>query len=288
MAKKNEKQNIDALRDELEEAQKITVGIKSKDGVISKVVSGRLSAGLYSDVKRMDALINDLQKELDGRIAKYGNQGWSRGKKKLDEFIDAGMRRDATERRRLQISRLTNKNSAARMDVVYTQLEKEKGILLADIEIFKKNAKIAGFSDKEILQQLVNADKEGVGLVAEFEKRVQKLADAAIRREMSQSEIDAYREEYPDNTVYQWITVSVNPCPDCQARAGAVMSYLEWEKIGTPGSGQTICGQFCLCRLMPEVLSNEMFPTVKEFTWNRNTLVLTPSNVAKKLEKAAE
>lgn len=289
MAKKTEKQNIAALADELEEAQRIDARIKSPGGSIATAIDRRATMPtLYSDPKRMDALIDELKQTLDGYVQAAGNRGWSRGKEKLGEFLERSERWERTERQKIAIEKLSDKAAAQRLEVTYRELQKETDILKADIDIFKLNAKAAGFSDKETLQQLVRAAQDEAGPVAGFKARMQRMAEAAVRRERCQSEIDAFREEYPDDTDYQWITVSVKPCPDCQARAGSVMSYSAWMTIGTPGSGQTVCGRYCLCRLMPMKVAEEMFPTVKQFTWDKDTTVLTPAGVARKLSASQE
>jgi hypothetical protein len=158
--------------------------------------------------------------------------------------------------------------------------------LKADIKIFQLNAKAAGFTDKEILKQLAAANDSEAGIVDAFAKRVQSVTSAAVQRERVQSEIDAFREEFPDSTDFQWITVSSSPCPDCEARAGTVMPYTDWMMIGVPGSGQTICGRWCKCRLMPSTVADRMFPTVKSYKWDEETTVLTPMTTMKKLAKA--
>jgi len=48
-----------------------------------------------------------------------------------------------------------------------------------------------------------------------------------------------------------WQVESGRPCPDCSARSGQVHSYEYWESVGLPKEGLTICGSYCLCRLVP-------------------------------------
>lgn len=49
---------------------------------------------------------------------------------------------------------------------------------------------------------------------------------------------------------WTWQTESGRPCPDCSARNGQTHSYEYWETVGLPKSGATICGSYCLCRLV--------------------------------------
>jgi hypothetical protein len=51
---------------------------------------------------------------------------------------------------------------------------------------------------------------------------------------------------------FVWITPNgAAACPDCQNRQNAVLTMPEWERIGRPGSGQTVCNTHCFCMLVP-------------------------------------
>ncbi len=50
----------------------------------------------------------------------------------------------------------------------------------------------------------------------------------------------------------RWIAVSKNICDDCKSRAGQIDTWKGWEARGMPGSGWSICKEFCYCQLMPE------------------------------------
>jgi len=50
----------------------------------------------------------------------------------------------------------------------------------------------------------------------------------------------------------RWIAVSKNICPDCKERAGQVDSWDGWETRGMPGSGWSICKEYCYCQLIPQ------------------------------------
>lgn len=49
----------------------------------------------------------------------------------------------------------------------------------------------------------------------------------------------------------KWIAVSKNICDDCKSRAGQIDTWQGWEARGMPGSGWSICKEFCYCQLMP-------------------------------------
>ena len=50
----------------------------------------------------------------------------------------------------------------------------------------------------------------------------------------------------------RWVAVSKNICNDCKSRAGQVDSRDGWISRGMPGSGWSICREYCYCQLLPE------------------------------------
>ena len=67
-------------------------------------------------------------------------------------------------------------------------------------------------------------------------------------------------QDTQDNeTLFQWVAMSSNICPDCQGLHGEVKTYKQWMLYGLPGSGHTICKGYCQCELM-EVTSEKTTP----------------------------
>jgi hypothetical protein len=56
--------------------------------------------------------------------------------------------------------------------------------------------------------------------------------------------------EEDDNDEYEWVLgKNHRHCPDCEARAGRTETLEDWELIGTPKSGFSVCQDFCRCQL---------------------------------------
>jgi hypothetical protein len=289
MAELNEKelQAINALGAELIAAQQLEIRLKADDGnnPIQRLVDKfAATASLYDDPNRLKKLISELELTQRQIIKSANITGRILGKKAVASYLDNSERRNVALRK-LRLIKLSNaKQAERRLKVATLELRKEAGVFSADINIFKANAKIAGFSDKEILSQLVIAGRDKTGFAQGFAKRVKSINVAAERREKSSSEIDEYRKTALENELWVWVTVSVKPCPDCMERAGKVLPIDRWEKMGLPGSGRTICGRFCRCKLFPESIGEDKFPTVKEFNFNRDKLVLTTASEQRILE----
>ena len=60
-------------------------------------------------------------------------------------------------------------------------------------------------------------------------------------------------EVYGNSMKMRWVSVgSPRICVDCEERVGQIASWDEWESLGLPATGFSICKEFCYCQLMPE------------------------------------
>tara|TARA_R110002020_G_scaffold320815_2_gene536725 strand:- start:1786 stop:2253 length:468 start_codon:yes stop_codon:yes gene_type:complete len=50
----------------------------------------------------------------------------------------------------------------------------------------------------------------------------------------------------------RWVAISKNICDDCQSVAGEIDTWENWQSRGVPGSGWSICKEYCYCQLIPE------------------------------------
>jgi hypothetical protein len=51
-----------------------------------------------------------------------------------------------------------------------------------------------------------------------------------------------------------WVCVLVNTCQDCIERHGITRLYVEWEELGMPTSGFSVCKDRCQCQVFPASL----------------------------------
>lgn len=282
-----EVQNIKELEDELLQWQQLEIMLKSTDGrePIQKIINsyGTL-ASLYLNPDKMQKMIDEIKEAMKKYIEQSGYKGKILGKKAVEKYLLESERKDWSQKALAIISRTNERQAARRLDLALMQLEKEAGILKADINIFMAQAKIAGFTEKQILGQLVQAASDKVGIVDGFSKRVKSLTEAAMIREKSAKETDEYKKESLPDEEWVWITISASPCPDCQERAAKILPMDRWEKIGIPGAGRTICRQFCRCKLIPASIADRRFPNIREFNIDSEKLVLTTASEARVLE----
>jgi hypothetical protein len=74
----------------------------------------------------------------------------------------------------------------------------------------------------------------------------------AIKRGIIGGINQAFRRTGDMGQKLRWITVSKNICPDCESRAGEVDSWEGWQAKGMPGSGWSVCKEYCYCQLIPD------------------------------------
>jgi len=282
-----ELQTIKELEDELMQAQQLEFMIKSTDGrePVQKIINSYSTlSSLYSNPDKMQKMIDEIQESMTKYIEQSGYTGKILGKKAVEKYLLASERKDWSQKALAIIARTNEKQAAKRLNLALMQLEKETGIFKADIKIFMANARLAGYTDKQILGQLVQAAGDKVGIIDGFSKRVKSVTEAAVRREKSAREIEEYEKEALPNEEWVWITISASPCPDCQERAAKILPMSRWEAIGVPGAGRTICGKFCRCKLVPVSIADKKFPTVREFNIDSKKLVLTTASEERILE----
>lgn len=76
----------------------------------------------------------------------------------------------------------------------------------------------------------------------------------AINRGVTGGINQAFRRYGEMGGKLKWIAISKNICPDCKERAGQVDTWEGWEARGMPGSGFSVCKEYCYCQLVPESL----------------------------------
>lgn len=58
---------------------------------------------------------------------------------------------------------------------------------------------------------------------------------------------------YGNSLKFQWVSVgSSKICEDCEARIGQIETWEQWEALGYPATGFSVCKENCYCQLVPE------------------------------------
>ena len=112
-----------------------------------------------------------------------------------------------------------------------------------------RKAKVSGMADIEIEKMLLRDLREGGQLFGNFRKQMKSTVKSGIE-DSGRQEV---RQSFLDVKLWSWLAiVDGKICPDCLDRHGwTAMTWEEWEAVGLPDSGNTICGQNCRCILTP-------------------------------------
>ena len=116
-------------------------------------------------------------------------------------------------------------------------------------------------TEEQVINVLLD-DLENDGALFGGLKR-QLIGDAQESIELMESRLNA-KQFAKTKEKLTWIAVLVNTCPDCLPRHGVTKSYTEWQKIGLPRSGFSVCRSRCQCQLLPASVIDESKEELRE------------------------
>jgi hypothetical protein len=127
------------------------------------------------------------------------------------------------------------------IDVFATRIEREIALL-----------RNAGVSQREIVNILRNDLATNGRIFGEFRNTIKR---GIVSATMHASRLGQDRV-YGDSVEMQWVSVGTpRICVDCENRIGQVRTWDEWEAVGLPASGFSVCKEFCYCQLIPSSIS---------------------------------
>lgn len=110
------------------------------------------------------------------------------------------------------------------------------------------DSRLAQGATRESIEKYLLDDLNNNGRIfAEFRNSIKATTNGVIAR----SRDNALFSEYGVDEKYRWVAVLVNTCPDCLDRHGLELFYSQWEEIGLPRTGTTVCKENCKCMLLP-------------------------------------
>ena len=124
------------------------------------------------------------------------------------------------------------------IDIFLTRIEREIALL-----------RNAGITEAAILDILGSDLATGGRIFGEFRNTIKRGVVSSV---MQASRIGQDRI-YGDSVMMRWVSVGTPKiCVDCSERIGEGRSWEEWESLGLPASGFSVCKEFCYCQLVPE------------------------------------
>ena len=124
------------------------------------------------------------------------------------------------------------------IDIFLTRIEREITLL-----------RNAGISESGIINILGNDFTTNGRIFGEFRNTIKRGVVSSV---MQASRVGQDRV-HGDSVKFRWVSVGTPKiCVDCTPRIGEVRSWEEWEALGLPASGFSVCKEFCYCQLVPE------------------------------------
>jgi hypothetical protein len=127
----------------------------------------------------------------------------------------------------------------ARLRETHERLEKKR-------KTFEEN--LRAYHDGETK---VRPAKPQLDFMSEVTSNVKEDVRVQARRAGTDAEVKTFQARGFKKAA--WVAVNAGEaCPDCAIRQGVVLTFEQWEQVGRPGSGETICKDHCFCMLVPE------------------------------------
>ena len=124
------------------------------------------------------------------------------------------------------------------IDVFATEIEREIAIL-----------RNAGIGNQGIADTIRNDLLTNGRVFGKFSNNIKRGIVSGVMQanRIGQSEV------YGDSVNFRWVSVGAPKiCVDCQERIGEVATLDQWEAIGLPATGFSVCKEFCYCQLVEE------------------------------------
>ena len=140
-------------------------------------------------------------------------------------------------------------------DEIDTIIDEIVTLMIFDSESFALNVdkyvtqlRSNGINDETIEEQLTKDMEEGGKIFGLLKNAIK----ASVVLGIAQAARFGQYEEFDMDQDFTWVTVAGHRiCSDCEERAGETLPFSDWELIGLPGSGWSLCGSFCYCVLDP-------------------------------------
>jgi hypothetical protein len=118
----------------------------------------------------------------------------------------------------------------------------------------------AGMSEADIIEKLTRDLAPGGATFEGIMNGFRNVTGEAV----DYVSVEQVHEQWTGPDRWMWITINDDSrCTDCADRHGEVKTWDEWESLGLPGMGTTVCGWRCRCALEPREYAEEI--DIKEF-----------------------
>jgi len=165
------------------------------------------------------------------------------------------------------------------LEIVLRQAEGTAARQMITLDDLIRRMHAQGMSPEAITERLTKDLREGGPIFADFKRAVRATTRAATTQahhagsEAGFAEVlgkaAAKPQEAPagvqegteglleETTLWYWVARLSKTCRDCMDRHGTALPMAVWRAQGLPGSGWSVCGDNCQCKLVPKQVLDE-------------------------------
>lgn len=118
-----------------------------------------------------------------------------------------------------------------------------------EFELLILQMQMSGMTESQIKAVLINDLQTGGKIFGGYRAGVRNIVKEAVQMASTDGSIWKYQQKGVKR--FKWIVMfeGNQPCPDCKPRHNRIDTMAHWRDVGLPGSGFSICRQFCKCKL---------------------------------------
>lgn len=133
--------------------------------------------------------------------------------------------------------------------IIQIQMNSAVDKTVVDLQTLINQMRASGASDDVIREVLQRDLATGGRIFGGLRSQFRATGDFAVSQMSNIG--SAYEMSSEGLTEFQWQTAGNRICDDCKGRSGDTKSWAEWETVGLPATGWSVCGSHCKCTLVP-------------------------------------
>ncbi len=127
------------------------------------------------------------------------------------------------------------------------------------------NLRGAGVGQAQIRVSLLTELEQGGGSLASLLGTLRNETELVQQRFYNDGiQAEVLGNQDPSQAKFMWNAIGKDTCPSCTARHGQVKTWAEWDAIGRPGFGTTVCTFHCRCTLIAVAQAQRLYRAKSE------------------------
>lgn len=149
-------------------------------------------------------------------------------------------------------SGLTDNTFSLIFDAARARTQRRAAIQALSIEDAIKSLYEGGMSKEQILEFIFDTPTGRAQFIDPIANAFGNTISTNLQQIRHNTRDAVYGKNLASEQLYRWTLVKVNNCEDCIARSLEEPKTMEeWELVGLPQAGATICAEYCGCELEP-------------------------------------